>query len=180
MSDRLKLFAPLIVFVLLAGMFFVLQKRIASGEYNPSALPSQLIGKNIPEFSLTVLNDPSLTLGRDDLDRMPALINVWATWCIACRVEHAYLNQLAENGVTIYGLNYKDERAAALQWLSRFGNPYILNLFDERGKLGLNMGVYGAPETYVLDSRGKIRYRHVGIMSDSVWQEKILPLGINW
>ena len=180
MNDRLKLFAPLIIFVLLATVFFVLQKRIASGEYDPSALPSQLVGKELPEFSLSELENASITLTRDNLDRLPALVNVWATWCIACRAEHAYLNQLAESGVTLYGLNYKDERPAALQWLSRLGNPYVLNLFDEQGKLGLNMGVYGAPETYVLDQNGKVRYRHVGVMSETVWQEKILPLRIQW
>ena len=180
MSERLKLFAPLIVFAVLALVLLVLQNRIVTGAYDPSALPSKLIGKALPPFNLTLLDNAQVPLTNEQLDQFPALVNVWATWCIACRAEHAYLNHLAESGITIYGLNYKDERPAALQWLARLGNPYELNIFDEHGKLGLNMGVYGAPETYVLDRQGIVRYRHVGVMSETVWQEKIRPLGIRW
>ena len=115
-----------------------------------------------------------------NLNNKAALLNVWATWCVSCRVEHAYLNTLAEKGITIFGLNYKDDQQKANQWLTRLGNPYQLNLFDVNGKLGLNMGVYGAPETYVLDANGIVRYRHVGVVDENVWQSKILPLGLNW
>lgn len=180
MLSRIKLFIPLLVFLVLALMFWRLEQRMVVGDYDPSTLPSALIGKPVPAFSLARLQDPEQLLSATDLTRLPALINVWATWCVACRVEHAYLNTLAERGVAIYGLNYKDEREEAKLWLQRLGNPYIFNIFDQQGRLGLNLGVYGAPETYVIDSSGIIRYRHVGVMDEKVWQQKILPLGLNW
>ena len=180
MAGRIKLFIPLIVFLLLAAVFLRLEQRMVTGDYDPSALPSALIGKPVPAFTLSTLTDAEAQKTAADLDLRPALINVWATWCVACRVEHAYLNQLAENGITIYGLNYKDERDEALLWLERLGNPYRFNLFDEQGRLGLNLGVYGAPETYVIDAEGIIRYRHVGVMDEKVWQKKIVPLGLQW
>ena len=178
--SRIKLFIPLFVFALLALVFLQLEKRMISGDYDPSMLPSALIGKPLPAFSLTTLDNADLAIDAIDLNNKAALINVWATWCVSCRVEHAYLNTLAENGITIFGLNYKDDRQKANQWLARLGNPYQLNLFDVDGKLGLNMGVYGAPETYVLDANGIVRYRHVGVVDNKVWQSKILPLGLNW
>ena len=180
MLSRIKLFIPLLVFLVLALMFWSLEPRMVVGDYDPSTLPSALIGKPVPAFSLARLQDPEQLLSSTDLTRLPALINVWATWCVACRVEHAYLNTLAERGVAIYGLNYKDEREEAKLWLQRLGNPYIFNIFDQQGRLGLDLGVYGAPETYVIDSSGIIRYRHVGVMDEKVWQQKIQPLGLNW
>lgn len=180
MAGRIKLFIPLIVFLLLAAVFLRLEQRMVTGDYDPSALPSALIGKPVPAFTLPTLTDAEAQKTAADLDLRPALINVWATWCVACRVEHAYLNQLAENGITIYGLNYKDERDEALLWLERLGNPYRFNLFDAQGRLGLNLGVYGAPETYVIDAEGIIRYRHVGVMDEKVWQKKIVPLELQW
>ncbi|NNL57759.1 MAG: DsbE family thiol:disulfide interchange protein, partial [Pseudomonadales bacterium] len=131
-------------------------------------------------FTLPQLANADASVSNSDLLGAPALLNVWATWCIACRAEHAYLNQLADSGITIYGLNYKDERDAATQWLARLGNPYRLNIFDHQGRLGLDLGVYGAPETYVLDTEGIIRYRHVGVMNEQVWRDKIVVLGIDW
>jgi len=179
-SSRIKLFIPLVVFVLLALVFLQLEKRMISGDYDPSMLPSALIGKPLPEFNLTTLDNPNTVITSINLNNKAALLNVWATWCVSCRVEHAYLNTLAEKGITIFGLNYKDDQQKANQWLTRLGNPYQLNLFDVNGKLGLNMGVYGAPETYVLDANGIVRYRHVGVVDENVWQSKILPLGLNW
>lgn len=178
--SRIKLFIPLVVFVLLALVFLQLEKRMISGDYDPSMLPSALIGKPIPAFMLTTLDNAELAITAIDLNNKPALLNVWATWCVSCRVEHAYLNTLATKGISIFGLNYKDDREKANQWLARLGNPYKLNLFDVDGKLGLNMGVYGAPETYVIDANGIVRYRHVGVVDEKVWQTKILPLGLNW
>ncbi|HAB54922.1 MAG TPA: DsbE family thiol:disulfide interchange protein, partial [Cellvibrionales bacterium] len=160
-SSRIKLFIPLVVFVLLALVFLQLEKRMISGDYDPSMLPSALIGKPLPEFNLATLDNPNTVITSINLNNKAALLNVWATWCVSCRVEHAYLNTLAEKGITIFGLNYKDDQQKANQWLTRLGNPYQLNLFDVNGKLGLNMGVYGAPETYVLDANGIVRYRHV-------------------
>lgn len=179
-SSRIKLFIPLVVFVLLALVFLQLEKRMISGDYDPSMLPSALIGKPLPEFNLATLDNPNTVITSINLNNKAALLNVWATWCVSCRVEHAYLNTLAEKGITIFGLNYKDDQQKANQWLTRLGDPYQLNLFDVNGKLGLNMGVYGAPETYVLDANGIVRYRHVGVVDENVWQSKILPLGLNW
>jgi len=179
-SSRIKLFIPLVVFALLALVFLQLEKRMISGDYDPSMLPSALIGKPLPEFNLATLDNPNTVITSINLNNKAALLNVWATWCVSCRVEHAYLNTLAEKGITIFGLNYKDDQQKANQWLTRLGNPYELNLFDVNGKLGLNMGVYGAPETYVLDANGIVRYRHVGVVDENVWQSKILPLGLNW
>lgn len=180
MNARYKLFLPLIVFIVIVVVFLSLQKRMASGDYDPSELPSALVGKSLPDFNLTQLENAERQLSLNDLNELPALLNVWATWCIACKAEHAYLNQLAKNGITIYGLNYKDARLSAMKWLEKLGNPYRLNVFDDEGVLGLNMGVYGAPETYVLDENGIVRYRHVGVMNDRVWKKIILPLGISW
>lgn len=177
---RLKLFIPLLVFGLLSLVFFQLEKRMVSGDYDPSMLPSALVGKPLPAFSLTTLDNADLLISSIDVNNKPALFNVWATWCVACRVEHSYLNDLAKKGIQIFGLNYKDDREKANLWLARLGNPYQLNLFDVDGKLGINMGVYGAPETYVIDANGIVRYRHVGIVDERVWQSKILPLGLNW
>ena len=179
-SSRIKLFIPLVVFALLALVFLQLEKRMISGDYDPSMLPSALIGKPLPEFNLATLDNPNTVITSINLNNKAALLNVWATWCVSCRVEHAYLNTLAEKGITIFGLNYKDDQQKANLWLTRLGNPYQLNLFDVNGKLGLNMGVYGAPETYVLDANGIVRYRHVGVVDEKVWQSKILPLGLNW
>ena len=179
-SSRIKLFIPLVVFALLALVFLQLEKRMISGDYDPSMLPSALIGKPLPEFNLATLDNPNTVITSINLNNKAALLNVWATWCVSCRVEHAYLNTLAEKGITIFGLNYKDDQQKANQWLTRLGDPYQLNLFDVNGKLGLNMGVYGAPETYVLDANGIVRYRHVGVVDENVWQSKILPLGLNW
>jgi len=180
MNARLRLFIPLLIFAVVALVFLTLEKRIGSGEYDPSNLPSAMLGQSVPAFNLSRLMDAEQVVDAEDIVGQAALLNVWATWCIACRVEHAYLNELASQGVPIFGLNYKDERAAAVQWLQRLGNPYRLNIFDFKGSLGLDLGVYGAPETYVIDAQGIIRYRHVGILDAKVWREKIEPLGLQW
>jgi cytochrome c biogenesis protein CcmG/thiol:disulfide interchange protein DsbE len=111
----------------------------------------------------------------DDWTGQPALLNVWATWCFSCRVEHPYLLELAAQGVVIYGLNYKDEPEKAAQWLVDLGNPYTETIVDQRGDFGLDLGVYGAPETYVIDADGIIRHRHVGVVNAQVWTEQLQP-----
>lgn len=179
MPDRLKLFLPLILFLLLALVFVVLQGRQASGDYDPSALPSALIGRSLPDFELTTLASDDL-IAVADLPAGPFLLNVWATWCVACKAEHPYLNRLSDMGITIVGLNYKDDRQDANKWLQRLGDPYQFNIFDDEGALGLNLGVYGAPETYVIDEQGIVRYRQVGVLNERVWRKYIQPLGINW
>lgn len=142
---------------------------------DPAELPSALINKPFPEFSLReVQSDKVLT--RADLLGKPALVNVWGTWCVACRVEHPVLNKLAQQGVVIYGINYKDVNADALKWLKGFHNPYQLNIRDDEGSLGLNLGVYGAPETFLIDSKGIIRHKFVGVVDETVWREQLAGL----
>jgi cytochrome c biogenesis protein CcmG/thiol:disulfide interchange protein DsbE len=170
---RFKLFIPLIIFAVLSIFFW---KGLS---LDPSAMPSALIDKSFPEFSLPRLGDgnESVTMAsRADIVGEITLVNVWATWCVACKVEHPYLNQLAEAGVRIIGLNYKDDSNAARQWLQKLGNPYQWNIVDQEGKLGIDLGVFGAPETYLLDQKGVIRYKHVGVVDQSVWDEKFLPV----
>jgi cytochrome c biogenesis protein CcmG/thiol:disulfide interchange protein DsbE len=168
MAPRLKLFLPLILF---AGMAAFLFRGLS---LDPRELPSALIDRPLPEFSLPVLGQERL-LQRKDLLGQPVLLNVWATWCVACRVEHPYLVQIAATGVPIYGVNYKDEDAAAARWLSELGDPYRANIADREGSLGLDLGVYGAPETYLVDAAGVIRYRHVGVVDERVWQTILQP-----
>ena len=112
----------------------------------------------------------SEVLSRQDIIGEPMLVNIWATWCYSCRVEHPYLLELAASGVRIVGLNYKDESVKAVTWLEDLGDPYALTLADTEGMLGLDMGVYGAPETYVVDAQGVVWYRHVGVVDEQVWQ----------
>jgi cytochrome c biogenesis protein CcmG/thiol:disulfide interchange protein DsbE len=161
---------PLVVF--LAGVVFLLYPALYK---DPSELPSALIDKPFPEFSLRdVQSDRVIT--RADLLGKPALVNVWGTWCVACRVEHPVLNKLAQQGVVIYGINYKDVNADALKWLKDFHNPYQLNIRDDEGSLGLNLGVYGAPETFLIDSKGIIRHKFVGVVDETVWREQLAGL----
>ena len=158
------------------AIFLVVAVFLYRGLYlDPAELPSAMIGKPFPAFSLpTVEGDKTLT--KADILGKPALVNVWGTWCISCRVEHPVLNKLAEKGVVIYGINYKDDNAAALKWLAEFHNPYQLDIRDEDGNLGLNLGVYGAPETFLVDSKGIIRYKHVGVIDETVWREQLADL----
>lgn len=157
------------------GAFLILVLLLVRGlSLDPTDLPSARLGDRVPAFNLPVL-DADKTRRPEDWRGQPALINVWATWCFSCRVEHPYLLQLAEQGITIYGLNYKDEPAKASQWLVDFGNPYTETIVDEKGDFGLDLGVYGAPETYVVDAKGIIRYRHVGVVDEQVWIEQLQP-----
>ena len=175
--QRFKLFLPLIVFAIVAGFFYVTVTRIGQGEYNPQDLPSALLNHPFPAFTLQQLEDPSQTVTQADLLGHIALVNVWATWCPSCHAEHGYLKLLAsEKGVVIFGVSYKDDAKAALSWLETKGNPYRFNIFDPDGKLGLDMGVTGAPETYVIDHRGFVRLRYQGPLNEAVWQQKFQVL----
>jgi cytochrome c biogenesis protein CcmG/thiol:disulfide interchange protein DsbE len=142
---------------------------------DPTEMPSALIDRPLPTFNLPVLGGEGM-LTQEDVTGQVALLNVWATWCISCRVEHPYLKQLAERGIPIYGLDYKDDDADALRWLQELGDPYQLHIADREGTLGLDLGVYGAPETYLLDAAGVVRYRHVGVVDEQVWQTVLEPL----
>ncbi|WP_095099708.1 DsbE family thiol:disulfide interchange protein [Pseudomonas sp. Irchel 3A5] len=160
------------LFLFLGVVVFLLYPALYK---DPSELPSALIDKPFPEFSLRdVQSDRIIT--RADLLGKPALVNIWGTWCVACRVEHPVLNKLAQQGVVIYGVNYKDINADALKWLKEFHNPYQLNIRDDEGRLGLNLGVYGAPETFLIDSKGIIRHKFVGVVDETVWREKLAAL----
>ena len=143
---------------------------------DPSELPSALIGKPVPAFSLPAVDDPARTLSEADLKGKPALLNVWATWCVSCKAEHPVLTELAAQGVNIVGINYKDDNANALKWLKEFHNPYQLDIRDEQGSLGLNLGVYGAPETFLVDRHGIIRHKFVGVIDQRAWREQLAPL----
>ncbi len=142
---------------------------------DPSLLPSALINRPLPQFQGVRLDDLNQSVTPDDLAGEIALLNIWATWCPTCYAEHQYLNQLKEQGVVIYGVNYKDERDKALQWLASLGDPYRFNIDDSEGQLGIELGVYGAPETFLLDAEGVIRYRHVGEVNERVWQKEFVP-----
>ena len=169
MGPRLKLFVPLMLFVVLAVFLF------RGLELDPREMPSALIDRPLPEFDLPGLGEQR-QLSRNDVLGRVVLLNVWATWCVSCRVEHPYLQVLADRGVPIYGVNYKDDDAGALRWLDNLGNPYVANIADREGTLGLDLGVYGAPETYLVDAAGVIRYRHVGVVDERVWQTILQPL----
>lgn len=173
---RIKLFIPLLIFIVLASVLYRGLGR------DPNAMPSALVGRPVPEFSL-----PELGTGSDSGgDGIPlteqlfrgqvSLLNVWATWCPSCRIEHPYLLELASQGVAIIGLNYKDENAKARRWLVELGDPYKHVIIDQQGSLGLDLGVFGAPETYLIDSAGMIRFKHVGVVDERVWQNHIAPL----
>jgi cytochrome c biogenesis protein CcmG/thiol:disulfide interchange protein DsbE len=173
--QRLKLFLPLIVFAVLALFFFVVQKQISRGEYDPQNMPSALIDKPLPEFVLPALLDDS-TVRRTDVIGQPFLVNIWATWCPTCAAEHTFLNQIAAQGVVILGVDYKDEQEKARRWIAERGNPYRWSVQDPQGTFGLDLGVTGAPETYVVDAKGIIRMRHQGDLNERVWTQKIAPL----
>jgi len=162
---------PLAIFMVLAAFLF------RGLSLDPKLVPSPLVGKPMPAFTLTRLEDPNATISDTDLKGKVSLLNIWATWCVSCRAEHETLLMLAETGkVDIYGLNYKDDRAAAQQWLRKLGNPYVANAFDDTGRVGIDWGVYGAPETFIIDSKGIIRHKHIGPLSVDVINEEILPL----
>lgn len=163
---RVKRFIPLAAFALLALLLF---KGLS---IDPTALPAARLGQPFPDFSQPELLTEEV-IGASALQPRPALVNVWATWCYSCRVEHPYLLALATQGVPIYGLNYKDESEKARQWLFELGDPYRLNITDRDGTVGLDLGVYGAPETYVLGPDGVILHRHVGVLDEAVFERDI-------
>lgn len=168
---RIWFLAPLAVFLVLAVMLGIGLNR------DPREVPSPLIGKPAPNFSLARLDDPSKVLSPADLQGKVWILNVWASWCVACRDEHPLLVDFAKRGVVpIYGLNYKDQRDDGLNWLARMGNPYQASLFDQDGRVGIDFGVYGVPETFVIDKTGTIRMKHIGPLTPDVIAKEIEPL----
>ncbi len=166
---RVLMLLPLAIFLVVAVLLY-------RGLFlDPTELPSALIGKPFPAFELPAV-EGDRQVRREDLLGKPALVNVWATWCPTCKAEHTMLNRLAEQGVVIHGINYKDENAKAQQWLKDFLDPYQLNISDPDGKLGLDLGVYGAPETFLIDKNGIIRHKYVGAIDERVWREQLAAL----
>lgn len=161
---RFILFIPLVIFI---GIGIFLWRGL---QLDPTELPSALLNKPLPQFQLSSLYDEGIELTEADLKGEAALVNVWATWCPSCKQEHAQLNRIKAEGYKVIGINYKDDRQKAKIWLEKYLDPYASNIFDVEGSLGLDLGVYGAPETYVIDAAGIIRYKHVGVVDEKVWQ----------
>ncbi len=171
MGRYLRYLLPLAVFLLLAAFLW---RGLA---LNPRDVPSPLVNKPAPQFDLPLLADPNIHVKRDDMLGQVWLLNVWASWCVSCRQEHPVLMRLArQNIVPIFGLNYKDTREEGINWLNDFGNPYVASGFDANGRVGVDYGVYGVPETYVIDKQGVIRYKHTGPVSDEALMTTIVPL----
>lgn len=174
-KQRLFLFIPVAVVALLALLFW------RGLSLDPNEMPSALLNKSVPAFELPVLSAPEnpaglMTANQEMFKGKVSLLNVWATWCVTCREEHEFLNTLKTQGIPIYGINYKDNNKAAQRWLTELHNPYVFSVVDADGRLGLNLGVFGAPETYVIDKDGVIRYKHIGDVNPKVWENTIKPV----
>lgn len=166
----LRFLVPFALFVALIIFFAIGLNR------DPREIPSPLINQPAPAFNLQQLQVPAKPFSPADMRGQVWLFNVWASWCVSCREEHPVFVELAKrNLVPIVGLNYKDQRADALQWLAQFGNPYVLSVTDFDGRIGIDYGVYGVPETYVIDKQGVIRMKHIGPVTPQILQDKILP-----
>lgn len=167
----MKFLLPLVLFLVLVVFLAIGLTR------DPREIPSPLIGKPAPAFSLPTLSDPQRSFKLEEMRGKVWLLNGWASWCAACRDEHPLLLELSRSGlVPIYGLDYKDERPDALAWLNEFGNPYTLVLSDTDGRVGIDYGIYGVPETFVIDRNGVIRYKQTGPITAEALQKKIIPL----
>jgi len=165
------LLIPLVLFIALVAFLLIGLHR------DPHEVPSPLINKPAPDFQLPQLQQSIATFSANEMRGKVWLLNFWGTWCVACREEHPLLVEYAKTGlVPIYGVDYKDERAAALRWLDEFGNPYVLTAFDVDGRVSIDYGVYGAPESYLIDRNGVIRFKQIGPITEEVWQKQILPL----
>ena len=160
------------------GLFLVLAVFLGVGlTLNPREVPSPLIGKSAPHFQLPQLHDPEKTFSQKDMLGKVWVLNVWASWCGPCREDHPVWVDLAKTQVVpIYGLNYKDKRADSIAWLKRYGDPYVLSVADTEGRIGIDYGVYGVPETFVIDAQGVVRHKHIGPITAQVLKERIEPL----
>jgi cytochrome c biogenesis protein CcmG/thiol:disulfide interchange protein DsbE len=167
-----KFTLPLIAFVALVALLAV------GLNLNPREVPSPLVGKPAPDFTVPQLGAPDRSFSPKEMLGKVWLLNVWASWCVSCREEHPVIVDAAKRGVLppVVGLNYKDKRDDGLRWLARFGDPYLLSAFDLDGRVGINYGVYGVPETYLIDKAGVIRFKQIGPITPEVLEKKILPL----
>ena len=166
-------------FLLPLGAFLAMMIFLGIGlKLDPHEVPSPLIDKTAPAFTLAQLHEPEKTFSPADMKGKVWLLNVWASWCASCRQEHVFFTEFARANPTVnlIGLNYKDEREAAIQWLSRLGNPYLLSVSDVQGMAGLDWGVYGVPETFVIDKKGNIRHKQTGPIDVTILQTVIVPL----
>ena len=162
---------PMIAFALLV---LVLQSGLT---LNPNELPSPLLQQPAPQFELPSLADPQALVGSATYEDQMVLVNVWATWCPGCRQEHEFLNSLAQSeAIPIFGLNWRDNRPEALRWLEALGDPYMATAFDRDGRIGIDWGVYGAPETFLVDADGIVIYKHIAPLTPEIWQQNFLPL----
>lgn len=168
-SRRWLFLLPLLLFIALAALLWDRNGK------DPTVLPSARIDQPFPAFALPDLLNPEQTRSQTDFTGSVALVNVWATWCVACLVEHPVLMALAEEGVVIHGINYKDDAAAAVQYLAENGNPFRYTVVDGQGDLAFDLGVYGAPETYLVDAQGRIRDRLVGVLDADTWTKTLKP-----
>ncbi|MCG5499860.1 DsbE family thiol:disulfide interchange protein [Ectothiorhodospira lacustris] len=167
---RLRYLLPLIIVAVLGGFMMI------GLSLDPRRVPSPLVDQPAPRFQLPALEDPERVVGSNDFDGEVVLLNIWASWCVSCRQEHQVLVALANQGVPIYGLNYKDERGDGLAYLRSMSNPYVWNAHDLEGRVGIDWGVYGTPETFVIDHQGRIRYKHVGPLSWQDARDTVLPM----
>jgi cytochrome c biogenesis protein CcmG/thiol:disulfide interchange protein DsbE len=168
---KAKFLIPLVLFVVLVGFLAVGLSR------DPHELPSPLIGKQAPTFELPQLADPQKTFSPESMKGKVWILNVWASWCVACREEHPVLVELGKLQLApIIGLDYKDKRDDAMAMLARQGDPYVLSAFDANGRVGIDYGVYGVPETYVIDKAGVIRFKHIGPITMELLNKKMIPL----
>lgn len=159
------------------GIFLLLAVLLGIGlTLNPREVPSPLIGKPVPAFRTPGLKNPDQQLSNETFRRRVTLLNVWATWCIPCRQEHPVLVGIANRGeAVLYGLNYKDDRKLAIDWLNELGDPYEMSGFDPQGRAGIELGVYGVPETFIIDADGKIIHKQIGPIDEKTWKSTILP-----
>jgi cytochrome c biogenesis protein CcmG/thiol:disulfide interchange protein DsbE len=167
----LRYIIPLAIFAALVAFFAVGLTR------DPREVPSPLIDKPAPQFQLARLHEPAQVFTPEEMKGKVWLLNVWASWCVSCRVEHPLLVEMSKKNLApIVGLNYKDKRDDGLQWLEKFGNPYTLSAFDVEGKVGIDYGVYGVPETFVIDKQGVIRYKQIGPITPEALDKTLIPL----
>lgn len=167
----LKYLLPVGLFAALVGFLYWGLGR------DKETLPSPLIGKTAPIFELTRLEDPTKTFSNSELAGKPYVLNVWGTWCVGCRQEHGALLEIARRGeVPIVGLNWNDDREQALSWLQQLGNPYAVSAFDGEGRVAIDWGVYGAPETFLIDANGKVIKKHIAPITVQVWEQEFVPL----
>lgn len=169
--SRLLAFLPVVA---LAALALLLWRGFDLDD--PHRLPSSLLNKPFPAFALPDLNEGTI-LSADDLTGEIALVNLWATWCTTCYAEHQMLLKITRQyDLPIYGINYKDDQAKAKDWLSRLGNPYRFSVVDQDGRLGIELGVYGAPETFIIDAQGVIRYKRIGDVNERIWRQELWPI----